>query len=266
MVLSCDRYVIGFLLGMAAVGIYAAAYGIGSLIYAYMGVLTLPLQATLSHLYDEGRMEEVKNHLSYSVKYLLALTIPFVFGAVVLEQPLLTFLTTSEIATQGRFVLPLAALATLVLGIHNIIYHVLLLTRKTAIIGITWMGAAVLNVGLNIVAVPRIGIVGAAITTLVVFILVTAITNYYSFKEIKFKTDWYFIIKSVAASVIMSGVVWWLHPQGDRSVIGAVLLGVVVYGLAIFLMRGFSQTEISLFRGLMRRSIRIATLENERRD
>lgn len=259
-----DRYVIGFFLGVTSVGIYSAAYGIGNLPYLVVAVLTFVLFATLSQLYDEGRMNEVKTHLSYSLKYLLAIIIPFVFGAVFLAEPVLRLFTTPEIASQGHFIVPLVALAVSFLSVNNIISHILILAKKTKIMAPIWIAAAVLNIGLNIVVVPRMGILGAAITTLIAYSLALCVMSYYSFKEFNFPIDWRFIIKSLFASGIMALVIWLMHPQGSLATIVTVLVGVVVYGAAILLLRGFTREEFSFFRGLLRRRDLVAKSDDNK--
>lgn len=249
-----DRYVIGFFLGVTSVGIYSAAYGIGWLSYTIVTVIAFTLAPALPPLYEEGRMSEVKTHLSYSLKYFLAITIPFVFGAAILDEPVLRLFTTAEIASQGRFVLPLVALAALLWGIHQIIYPILGLVKKTKILAPIWAVAALVNLGLNILVVPRMGILGAAITTLIACSLGLGLTTYYAFKEFKFAIDWRFIIKSLIASAVMSLVIWLIAPQGNLDAILTVVAGIAVYGICIMLLRGFSKEEISFFKGLLRRS------------
>ena len=168
-VASSDRYVIGYYLGATSVGIYSAAYGLGSLMIMLAGMLGFVLPSTLSKLYDEGKMEELKTHLSYSLKYFLAVAIPFVFGAAILGKPVLKLLSTAEIAAKGHFVVPLVALSILFYGAYAVIAHILVVAKKTRITGLIWIAAAVVNLGLNIVAVPRFGILGAALTTLIAY-------------------------------------------------------------------------------------------------
>ena len=248
-----DRYVIGFFLGLTSVGIYSAAYTLGYLPYGVVSVLSFVLLQTLSKLYDEDRMDEVKTHLSYSLKYLLAIVIPFVFGAAILAEPVLRMFSTPEIASQGHLVTPLVALGTVFLSINIIISYILILTKKTKIMALIWIGAAVLNIGLNILVVPHMGILGAAITTLIAFSLAMGAISYYSFKEFKFSIDWHFIIKSLIASAVMSLAVWLMAPQGYLYTILTVVAGVIIYGAVLMLLRGFSKEEIRFFWGLFRR-------------
>ena len=250
-VTSSDRYVIGFFLGAASVGVYSASYSLGSVPFILVGVLGFVLPPALSRLYDEGRMGEVKMHLSYSLKYLLAVAIPFVFGAGLLAEPVLRLFSTADIASEGFFVVPLVALSILFHGVYVVIGHILIVVKKTKTMGIIEIIAAVANLGLNIVIVPRVGILGAAITTLVAYSLALGIGSYYSFKELRFPIDWLFIVKSLVASGIMSLTVWLIHPQGGLATIIAVIVGIAVYGLVLLLLKGFKKNELDFFRGMI---------------
>lgn len=252
-VTSSDRYVIGYFLGATAVGIYSAGYQLGSLTLMVSGVLGFVLPPALSKLYEEGRMDEVKTHLSYSLKYFLALGIPFVFGATLFSREVLTMFSTAGIASQGWFILPLIALSTLFAGIYTVIGHIIFLVKKTKIIGVTWLISASVNLGLNILVVPRIGILGAAITTMLAYLLAMAITIYYSFKEFTFDIGWGFILKSLIASVVMSLAIWWIDPTGTLGVVVTIVGGVAIYAIVLFLLKGFKREEIKFFRGLFRR-------------
>lgn len=248
-----DRWVISYFLGLTAVGIYSAAYGIGSLAYSVMSVLTFVLYATLPKLYGEGRMEEVKNHLSYSLKYLLALLIPFVFGAGILARQVLTIFSTSEMARTGYLLTPVIAAGFLILGVHGVFSHVLLLTKKTLLMAIIWVSAAGFSLGLNAILVPRIGIMGAAVTELSAFTLATGAVIYFSTRYLRFDINWLFIAKSLAAASVMSLVVWLMSPEGVLKTVLAAMVGLVVYIAVMILLRGFTKQEFRLFRDIIRR-------------
>lgn len=252
---SSDRYVIGYFLGAASVGIYSGGYSLGNTILMAVGVLGFVLPPTLSKLYDEGRMDEVKTHLSYSLKYLLALAIPFVFGAAILAEPVLRLFSTPEIASQGYLVVPLVALSTLFAAVRMPVGYIIVLVKKTRITAAIWTACALVNLGLNILVVPRLGILGAAITTLIAYGLALALITYYAFKEFKFPIDWRFIIKSLVASAVMSLAIWRISPQGNVATILTIVAGTAIYGVALFLFKGFNKEEFRFFKGLFRRRL-----------
>jgi O-antigen/teichoic acid export membrane protein len=252
-VASSDRYVIGYFLGATSVGVYSAGYGIGNIISMAAGVLVFVLPPALSKPYDEGRMEEVKTHLRYSLKYLLALAIPFVFGSAVLAEPVLRLFSTTEIASEGYLIVPLVALSALFWGIYVVVMHILVLVKKMRILALIWGISALVNLGLNIAIVPRVGILGAAITTLIAYGLALGLTTYYSFKEFKFPIDWRFVIKSLIASAAMSAALWAIAPEGTLATILTIVAGVAIYGAILLLLKGFKRGEFKFFKELFRR-------------
>jgi len=249
---SSDRYVIVYFLGIAPVGIYSAAYNIGhAVIYMFLAPISFVLVPTLSRLYDDKKIEEVKTHLRYSLKYFLMFAIPVAFGVSVLAKQILTILATSEFVYTGSLVIPFVALSTVLSGIYSIIGIILILVKKTKIYGLTWGMAALTNLSLNIVFVPYIGILGAAIATLITFAIATVITVRVSFKYLKFDFDWSFILKSIVASVIMSLIVWQLNPIGTLNILVSIGVSAVVYFIMLVLLKGITKEEVGFLRSLM---------------
>ena len=252
---SSDRYVIALLLGNAYVGYYSPGYTLGNTISMFIAPLSFMLPAALSKYYDDGKLNDVKNILSYSMKYFLALTIPSAVGLSLLSKPLLTILSTPDIAEQGYLITPFLALAGLLLGLYAIIMQVLVLEKKTGITGAIWIVAAVLNLGLNIIFIPRIGIVGAAATTLIVYSLAFIISAYYSFKYLTFDVSAAFILKCIVVSTIMGGFIVLWTPQMSGGLVGIMLLmgiSALIYGAGLLVLRGFKKEEVHFFRGLLR--------------
>jgi O-antigen/teichoic acid export membrane protein len=252
---SSDRYVIALFLGTAYVGYYSPGYTLGNVVSMFIAPLSFMLPAVLSKYYDDDNLSDVKTVLSYSMKYFLALAIPSVVGLSLLSKPLLTILSTPEIADQGYLITPFLALGGLLFGLYAIITQILVLEKKTGITGTIWIVAAVLNLGLNIIFVPRIGILGAAATTLVVYSLAFILSVYYSFKYLAFPVDGSFILKCLVAAAIMGVVVVIGGAQMSGGLVGIILLvgiSALVYGAGLLVLRGFKKEEIRFFRGLLR--------------
>ena len=123
--------------------------------------------------------------------------------------------------------------------------------KKTNIIGVTWIIAAAVNLGLNLLVVPLFGIVGAAVTTLFAFAMVLGITIYYSSRELTFPIDWWFILKSIIASLAMSAVIWLVSPHGILNILSMAAAGTAIYFIVLLLLRGFSRGELAFFKKLV---------------
>jgi O-antigen/teichoic acid export membrane protein len=247
--------VIALLLGTAYVGYYSPGYTLGHTINMFIAPLSFMLPAVLSKHYDDGNIKDVKTVLSYSMKYFLALAIPSVVGLSLLSKPLLTILSTPEIAEQGYLITPFLAVCGLLFGLYTVIFQILVLKKKTRVTGTIWVLAAVLNIGLNIIFIPRIGILGAAVTTLAAYSLAFTLSVCYSFKYLMFPIDASFILKCLVASAIMGVVVVIGGAQMSGGLVGIILLAgisALIYGAGLFILQGFRKEEIRFFRGLFR--------------
>jgi O-antigen/teichoic acid export membrane protein len=245
------RYVIGFFLGLAAVGVYSAASSMGQIMFMLSGILSFVLTPAISKLYDEGKQEDVKKHLSFSLKYLLALAIPFVFGAAILAKPVLKLLSTAAIADEGYLIVPLVAFNALPWCVYAVEAQVLVMLKKTKIIAISWAIAATVNFLLNVISIPLIGIMGAALTSVIANIIATGIIIYHCRKEFPFDVDWKFIIKSLIASTIMALAIWSISPKYNMTTVIAIIAGVAIYGVALILLKGFKKEEFAFFKWLI---------------
>ena len=97
------------------------------------------------------------------MKYFLLIAIPASFGLSILSKPILMILTTPDIATNGYLITPFVAASAVLFGVYAIAGNVLILEKRTQLMGTTWIIAAVLNLILNIIFVPILGIIGACI-------------------------------------------------------------------------------------------------------
>ena len=84
---------------------------------------------------------------------------------------------------------------------------VLTYEKRTAIIGTMWILGATLNIGLNLVLVPYLGIIAAALTTVLGYGFVFGVTAIYSVRHMTLDVDFGFVLKSIFASIVVSSFV-----------------------------------------------------------
>jgi len=152
----------------------------------------------------------------------------------------------------GYLITPYTAISYLLYGLQGIIGNILVVEKKTKILGYTMSLSAIINLGLNIMIVPLIGINGAAITTLISFILVFIAVLYYSSKAKLFTFDISFIIKSIIASSLMAFVVMYLNPVAVFPLIITIIVGAIIYFGIILIIKGVRIEEIKFFRDLVK--------------
>lgn len=243
-----DRIVIGYYGGAAPVGIYSAAYSIGVLSGVTLYIIVFVLSPTINRYYDEGNLPEVQLYLSSAFKYFLMCAIPSLAGLWLLAGPLLKVLTVPEFVEQGIIVVPLVAAAMLFDGIRAIYGVAILLFKKTRIFSIAAVVAGTINIGMNIILVPFLGILGAAVATLFSYVLIGMIMYYNSKKYIHFTIDGKFVLKSMMASLVMMLTISALKPDCMIELGGIITLGAMIYFAVLLILKGFNRDEVQVFR------------------
>ena len=242
LVSSGDRYVIGYFLGASSVGIYSASYTLGNLISFLYAPIALVLFPAITNLYENNNIHEVKMHLKYTLKFFLMIAIPSLFGLTILSKSLLGILTTSEF--MGAYtVVPIVALGALLFSMSILFSDILMLFKKTRIISLAFGSSALINLVMNIFLVPLIGILGAAIATLVTFAILFSILAFISFKSLSFDWGPRFITKSGVSSAVMGLVILEMNPLGAVSILISIGIATVIYFGVLLILKGFTREE-----------------------
>ena len=248
---SSDKYVIGILIGSVAVGCYSPGYALGSILLMFLSPFAVLLPAVLPEHYEKGNLVEVDKYLSYSMKYYMLLTVPAGVGMSVLSKPLLYIITTPEIALGGYMVTPFVCLGAIFMGMYGITNNILILEKNTMILGKLWIVVAISNIALNLLLVPYLNILGAAIATLLCYILAFVVTAIASRKTMRLPFNIKELLKIVFASAVMGIAVYLMHPIGIINVLISIVAGVIIYFAIIFILKAVTLKEIAIFKELL---------------
>jgi O-antigen/teichoic acid export membrane protein len=161
-----DRFLIGRFLGSQSVGYYSAAYNIA---YNVQDLVTMPLSLALLPIClkiwsTEGEVE-TSAFLSRSFDH-FALAATFIIAAfTVVSRDLIVLLASSKYET-AHSLLPWLVSGVVLSAGQMFFKPGLLIRKKVFIIARVTVYAAVINIVLNLLMLPRIGVKGAAIATL----------------------------------------------------------------------------------------------------
>lgn len=254
-----DRYFIAFYLSVTDVGYYVPGYVLGSLIVFIPKAMGTALPQLMSKAVDNGRKYEAQMMLNYSLKIFMLLTIPFIFGSMALGKPILTLLTNQEVAEKAFWVTPIVALGTLFYGLNMILSNVLFVRMKTYSMFKMNLFAAIFNLLANAILLFIFkNIIIAAITTFVSYVLVFLYINKIVEKEmwpVDFQPT--VILKSVAASLFMFALLFWVSfkTEGGTSIIlliGKLFSGVSVYIIGLIVLGTFTKKELQFVTNCLR--------------
>jgi O-antigen/teichoic acid export membrane protein len=232
---SFDVLLIAFWIGVEAVGYYNAPYRICFLLVAIAVSIHTSFLPIITHAAIQDSPNAAIGKIAERALYFAAaVAAPLVVGGIIIAEPLLEAVFGSEYREGGvalRFLLLSIGFVFLYGSNHNIFLAVNLLKTEMVIFGV----AAAVNVGLNILIIPRYGIVGAAavtalaeaLTLVLEVIIINRIGVPYSLKSI-----W----KPLLASGGMGAVL--LAFGKNHSLIFYLVTAFVVYLTALVLLRG----------------------------
>jgi O-antigen/teichoic acid export membrane protein len=250
-ILSSDRYMVSYFMGVSAAGIYSAAYTIGNYASFILMPLGIVLYPTIAKYYDEGKLSQTKSFLQYSVKYLMMIAIPSAFGLYILAKPLLQILTTPAFIA-GSNVIPVVAFSAVLYSLFQIYVYIIHLVGRTYLTVRLLAISAVLNIGLNLLLIPRMGILGAAVATLIAYGVLGVLGLIVTRRYLKFDLSLPFIGKSIASAGVMALCIWLINPQSLWAVLLSIFLGALIYFGVLILSKGFSREELAFFTNLVK--------------
>jgi O-antigen/teichoic acid export membrane protein len=140
-------------------------------------------------------------------------------------------------------VVSVVALGTILFNCNYINGNILLLFKKTKTIALIYGVSALINIVLNIILVPLIGILGAATATLITFAIHLSMGSVVGFKKLPFDIDLKFIMKSVISSCVMSLMLVVLSPVGVINILISIGIAAIIYFGVMILLRGFTKEE-----------------------
>ena len=229
-----DRFVIAAFLGEAATGAYAAGYGVAdrslSIIFLWLGAATGPLLIkTLEH---QGRA--AAQDVARKTAGLMALIgFPAAAGLALVAEPAARLLIGPEIALAAAAIMPFIALSGLMNGIMTHYFHeAFVLGRRPKVMAGVMLVAAAVNLALNLILIPRFGIMGAALSTVFAYggaLIGCVLIGRRIFLMPIPLGDW---TRAIAATGLMAVAILAL-PDFDLAIIdlaAAIIVGAAVYG------------------------------------
>ena len=198
-----DAIFIGYFMVNGDVGIYRVAYQFTA-IGAFM---TLALSQTLlpkiSNWSVNNHVEMISSKLSRAITWSMILAIPAAAGGILLSERLLYFLYGADFSTGATvctilFIMQIAAVVTTLFGM------VLTASDHARQAFYATLIASILNIILNIILIPTLGINGAALATLISFTLYGVLLYHFLKKHIVVKIEIRPIAHIIISSLIMA--------------------------------------------------------------
>lgn len=195
-----DRYILNLYAGLAIVGIYSAGYVFSGIINSF---IVTPFGQALSPILFEQFVksrDEYKKIMSRVFKYywLVILSMAIAYF-VILKEGYQLFIGAEYI--EGYNIIGIVLLGIILWGATVFLGATLIMKEKTGKIFLFTSISVFLNIGLNFILIPTYGMYGAAVATLLAYVLQFIMIFAYTQKLVFIKYDYRFIFKSVSISL-----------------------------------------------------------------
>lgn len=164
---NSDITMIGFIVGEYEVGIYSVGVKIYTIVKNILAAMIIGVMPRVSYYFLNEKMKEYTELVSKMAQVLMLLCIPAMTGLfMVSDDVLLLFAGFDYVESSTVLKILSFAIIFAVFGSFFSSYG-LIIRRKEKMVLIFTVISAAINVGLNCILIPALGIEGAAITTLI---------------------------------------------------------------------------------------------------
>jgi len=231
-----DTILIGYFMTETDVGIYRVAFQLTAAASFLVMAFHTVLYPRISKWNAEKNFSLIEYSLTKSITYSLFLAIPVTAGGIILSEKLLYYLYGSSFESGGQvlIILLFVQIANIFLYLQTMCLNAMDKPRITFYIT---MVSAILNVILNILLIPLLGISGAALASLATMSM-NAVLAYAVLKSsVHISIDRRSIMNLIISALIMSAVVSlyvFVFPIVDFISLGlTVSIGAIIYFMTV---------------------------------
>lgn len=230
-----NRYFLLGLTNLEQVGLYSLGYKVAMIIQVFLVAPFSLVWPTI--MYNIASQSNAKTVYAKALNYYALFGMLVVSGLVSLSPDLIHIMAAPSYAAAAR-VVPLTALAFFLYGANFALMVGIHLTNKNKYYPIGNLIGALLNIGLNILLIPYLGVVGSALGTFIAYIGLTAYTYWLSNRYYPIPYEWGRLIRTLGVGFLVMGVTPWIHVANAWGSMGLKALTVVViYTLGVVLLR-----------------------------
>jgi len=244
-----DRYFLQFLSTPTELGLYSLGYKFGMVI---QGLIVGPFSlAWAPFLWSTVKEKNAKEVYSSVLTYFSLVAVFVALGLSVLSQEVLLIMATPPFYGAYK-VIPLIALSYVLYGGYFILAAGLSLEKKTKYLPFIVGAGAAMNLGLNYLLIPSYGMMGAAVATVISYLMLPIGSYFVSRHYYPIKYEWGRVAKVFLAAVLVyAGSIFITN---DSAIVAGVLKLLSLFGFPIllFVFRFFKPEEIQKTRKILR--------------
>jgi O-antigen/teichoic acid export membrane protein len=246
---SADKFFLYAYIGSAAVGGYAAAYMAGSLFTTLASPIHTVLLPAMATLWNQDKKEEIAPYLARTIRLSALLTFPALAGVFILADPLLTLLLHEEAAAATQYY-QLLAVSFILFGFGIPFGDLMVTAGQSRQLFILNGGLALVNLLLNVLLIPRLGILGAVTSTLVCHMTYTLATGLLAKASVAYAIPWRALMRIGLAALAMGIALYQVFGPHPQVLLLPIILGAGLYTTLLFVLRELTKEDFDFIAGL----------------
>lgn len=234
-----DRLLIGWMIGAEAAGLYAVGYDLprqstGML----MMIITLAAYPITVRTLERAGIDAARAQMKRNIAMLMAIGLPATVGMVMLAKEIAHAVVGENFRGAAAEIIPWIALGAFLQGIKSYyLDHSFQLAGRT--VGQVWVSlvAACCNILLNILLIPRYGIMAAAYNTVVAYVIAVILSYVLGKRVFPVPIPARELLMIAVATSVMAGVLSVMRfNAGTKGLIVKIVAGMAVYTVSVLIM------------------------------
>jgi O-antigen/teichoic acid export membrane protein len=236
-----------------ALGLYGVAYRFVELAWPFSSLFVISVYPLLSRYFRTGDGGRFRQLLQRSLDILSLMAIGLVTVLIVFTKPIISIVASDEFLPAATS-LRILSLAIVLVWLGNLVYHALFAIGRQAAVAWACVLGLIVNVGLNLVLIPRFGFNGAAAATVVTELAVFVPLLIVAARQLDYFPSFGVAAKMVPVALVAGAAALFLETDGI-VLQGAAM--VLIFGVGLALARVVSVDDM---RVLLRPPVQTETV------
>ncbi len=251
MITMGDRYIIKYFLNYSEVGIYSLGYKIASV----TNVLIIQSFQTgfLPIAYKNFDKPDAQRFFSKILTYYTFVLVLASLGISLFSNEVIELFSKNSDYNIAYTIVPFISLAFIFKGVQYVYSLGLHFAKKTKYNAYIVLCAAIINFIINILLIPRYGIYGAAVATIISWILMSTAFYKISYKYYKVKYEIKKVILLISTGVILYVVSLLFNdfPFYTKIIFKSILI--FIFPLLMWIFNFYEKSELEIIKGFFKK-------------
>ncbi|RJQ29351.1 flippase [Candidatus Parcubacteria bacterium] len=234
LMINIDTLIIGWFRTAHDLGLYGAAQRPILLLYVLPGLFSVSMFPIISKYFAEKNMEAIRIRVEKAIAITMLGALPFLAGGIVVGVPLTVFLF-SDAFIGAALPLQILLLTLPLVFAGTIMGNAIFACHKQKVFIVAYGSGAVANIILDLLLIPKYGVVGSAFATLVSQAFSNGWLWIYTRKMIHFKL--FAPAKKIAIASLGMAIVCLVFSLFSPHVLVTIMVGGITYVSLLFILK-----------------------------